>query len=538
MKKFLILALSLCLLLTVQVLAEENETIIHLSDDIITVNGQAIIETPGAPVYLARQVETHEDVSPELQGLVNRVITITAAGTYHFSGTAGDAQIAVRAGNEDSVRLILDDIHLTCRTSAAIAVYSAHDPRKPGQYGVTIELAENSRNFITGSHTSAATEEEAEFDGAIGSQVSLGFEGNGQLTVDADNEGVEVAYGHMTINGGTFHITACDDPLNVSEDGVGVLTVNDGFLYSAVKPLAGGEGDGIDSNGSIIFNGGTAINLAHPTSQDGGIDSDMGSIINGGVIVGAGNMYDPIESDSQQLFMMLEFAQETDDLIVVTDEKGNPVFAYDFPYDYMYIAFSTPDLKEGVYHVYLGGEIEGEAQNGLYTADAIRSYVPGLQMKHGEGNAQQRMITPMGGMEGSMIPAPEMNGIQELPANPRPNDRKGMMNAWGGLNLNELLADTDLNELLKGKDLNQLLTGFALTDLLTEEQIAAHLDDADPAMPEIMGGMGPGGMGGNMFGGMGGFRGMASSAEVATVEFVLSRENTGFTNVMAASENP
>ena len=60
--------------------------------------------------------------------------------------------------------------------------------------------------------------------------MSLGFEGSGSLTVEADNEGVEVKYGHMTINGGTFHITAGDDPLNVSEDGVGVLTMNDGYV--------------------------------------------------------------------------------------------------------------------------------------------------------------------------------------------------------------------------------------------------------------------------------------------------------------------
>ena len=135
----------------------------------------------------------------------------------------------------------------------------------------------------------------------------------------------------MTINGGVFDIQSGDDPLNVSEDGVGVLTMNDGYVYSAVKNLPGGEGDGIDSNGWIIFNGGTAINLAHPSSQDGGIDSDKGSSINGGLIVGAGNMYDAIEADSKQLFMMLEFAESTDDLVVVTDKAGHPVFAYDSP---------------------------------------------------------------------------------------------------------------------------------------------------------------------------------------------------------------
>ena len=375
MKKLLAMLLALCLLLSLASAETAGETRIALGD-VITVNGEAIPEDASAPVYLARVTEKHGDVPAELMGLENRVVTIAEAGVYRLSGTAADVQIAVRAGAEDDVRLILDGVDITCRTSSAIAVYSARDPRVEGEYGVVIELAEGSENLVTGSHTVRIGETDTKLDGAICSLVSLGFEGSGSLTVEADNEGVEVKFGHMTINGGVFHITAGDDPLNVSEDGVGVLTMNGGYVYSAVRNAPGGEGDGIDSNGRIVFNGGTAINLAHPTSQDGGIDSDMGSTINGGLIVGAGNMYDPIEADSAQLFMMLEFTESTDDLLVVTDAEGQPVFAYDFPHDYMYIAFSTPDLVEGAtYHVFLGGEIQGEQQDGLYTS--ITAYTPG-----------------------------------------------------------------------------------------------------------------------------------------------------------------
>lgn len=530
MKKLLSLALTLCMLIIPSAHAAEAETVILLADDQITVDGSAITEDTAAPIHLTRIIETHEDVPEALKDVENRVVTITDGGVYRISGTATDLQIAVKAVSDDEVRLILDNVDITCRTASAIAVYSAHDPRTAGAYGVTIELADGSDNKITGSHN-AAEDPDPEFDGAIGSQVSLGFEGSGSLTVDADNEGVEVAAGHMTINGGVFLIASCDDPLNVSEDGVGVLTVNDGYLYSAVKPLDGGEGDGIDSNGWIVFNGGTAINLAHPASSDGGIDSDMGSSINGGVIVGAGNMYDPIESTSQQLFMMLEFGQATNDLVVVTDAQDNPVFAYDFPHDYMYIAFSTPDLKEGeTYHVYLGGEIQGEQQDGLYTS--ITAYTPGTRMQHGEGNAAQRMD----------MQAPDMGEMPEMPAGgfggqapDMPQDGSFDMNAYmtalNQLDLNELLKDADLNELLKGKDLNSLLTGFAITDLLTDEQIKAVFGDMDVSMLD-MGGRSRGFGGG--FGGMGGPRGMESSADVATTDFILTRENTGFTNVVAA----
>lgn len=507
-----------CMLFLLGCAAAEAETLIQLGETIL-VNGQPISEEEGAAVYLARVTETHSDVPAELQGLENRAVTIAKGGVYRLCGTGKDVQIAVRAGEEDDVRLILDGAEITCRTSSAIAVYSARDPRTAGEYAVAIELAAGSENRVAGSHTVSMTETDIKLDGAVCSLVSLGIEGDGSLDVDADNEGIEVKFGHMTINGGVLDIRSGDDPLNVSEDGVGVLTMNDGYVFSSVKNAPGGEGDGIDSNGWIVFNGGTAINLAHPSSQDGGIDSDMGSRINGGVIVGAGNMYDPIESDSAQLFMMLQFAEATDDLLVVTDAAGTPVFAYDFPYDYMYIAFSTPELQEGeTYHVYLGGQIEGEKMNGLYSD--ITAYEPGRQMVHGAGNAAQHM-------PGSMTPPEGAAPMQEPGAPEGGRDPwRDTVNALAALDLNEVLKDADLNEVLKDVDLNDLLTGLSITQLLTEEQIAQYLGEVDPAVLNMAAQRDRG------FD-RGGRRGLESSAETATADFTLTRATTGFTNISA-----
>ena len=513
MKRLCVILLALGLLLGAAA-AEAEETVILISDNGITVNGEDITEDGSAPVYLSFVNETHEDVPDSLRDVTNRVVNLAAAGAYRISGTATDVQLAVRAGEGNAVHLILDGAALTCRTAPAILCLSALETAEPGAYGMTIELADGSDNHVTGSHT-ARDEVGMKYDGAIDSMVSLGFVGGGSLTVDADNEGIEVKYGHLTIDGGVFHIAACDDPVNVSEDGVGVLTFNNGYLFSEVKNLEGGEGDGIDSNGSIVFNGGTAINLAHPASMDSGIDSDMGSYINGGVIVGAGNMYDPIDSGSAQLFMMLEFAQKTQDLLVVTDTQGTPVFAYDFPYDYTYIAFSTPALREGeTYHVYLGGEIEGEVQDGLYTS--IASYTPGTLMQHGGDAAQQSS------MNGGMPQPPDEGGAPDFD-----KARPDMPDI--GVDLNEILQGRDLNELLEGKDLNGLLTGFSLTDILTEEEIAQYLGNVDLSAFDRMGGRGMGG-----FGGMGGRQGMTSSAETGTADFTLTRDHTGFTNIVTA----
>jgi len=354
--------------------ASGNETCILLGADEITVDGKAITQDAAENVCLAFSTESHEDVPDALAGIENRIITITDSGVYRISGKAQDAQIAVRADAQDEVHIILDGADISCRTAPAVAVYTAADTRIPGEYGVTIELAEGTQSVITGSHTEKTEEHDVKLSGAITSLVSLGFEGSGFLNVVADNEGIEVKNGHMTFNGGNVIVTSGDDPLNASEDGVSVITVNDGTLHLQVSPEEGGEGDGMDSNGAIVINGGAVSSFAHPSSMDSGIDSDLGCTINGGIVLGAGNMYDEISADSAQLFMALQFARKTEEMIVITDIEGAFVGFCESNQGYTSFVFSFPDLKEGDYHLWLGGEITIE--------DGKAVYLPGIQLQH------------------------------------------------------------------------------------------------------------------------------------------------------------
>lgn len=413
MRRFAACMLVMALFLMSSCLAE-TETSILLGEN-ITVNGAAISEDAAAAVYLSRRVETHEDVPDEYSGIENRVITITEGGTYRVSGAAEDLQLRVDAGTDDQVRIILDDAAISCRTAPGIAVISATDPRKAGEYGVTIELADG-ESHVSGSHTEKTEDEDVKLSGAITSLVSLGFEGSGNLFVNGDNEGIEVKNGHMTFNGGHISVTSGDDPVNASEDNVSVITMNAGSLSLAVSPEAGGEGDGMDSNGAIVINGGTLVSYAHPESMDSGIDSDLGCIINGGTVFAAGNMYDEISADSAQLFMVLQFAQKFDETIVITDANGVPVASCDAIRQNAVI--SSPELKEGDYYLYLGGEFSRQ--------DGEEVYIPGKQLQHsgsfGGGFGPGGMMRPEM-FEGFAFP----EGMPEMPRGfEAPEDMPGM----------------------------------------------------------------------------------------------------------------
>ena len=115
-------------------------------------------------------------------------------------------------------------------------------------------------------------------------------------------------------------------------------------------------------------------------------------------------------------------------------------------------------------------------------------------------------------------------------------DRIAYEQALEKLDLNELLKDADLNALLKELDLNKLLDAYNVTDLLTDEQLAQYFGNIN--LSDVSGssrGFGRGGMGGGFsgFGGRFGPRNLESSSDVATADFMLSKDSTGFTNVQA-----
>ena len=168
-----------------------------------------------------------------------------------------------------------------------------------------------------------------------------------------------------------------------------MTTVNGGTLH--IIPGLGAEGDGIDSNGYLVINGGTVVASANPAS-DAGLDSDMGSFINGGTVVALGSTMDWAESDSNQVTMNLQFSQyqSSGSAIVVTKEDGTVIFAYDPSEDevlgenmrqYMGAVISCPAFTRGeTYQLWLDGTVTGTETGGVYTS--VTAYSGGTQMQY------------------------------------------------------------------------------------------------------------------------------------------------------------
>ena len=406
MKKF-----SLGLILTFLfsmgiVLAMPNQAYydIVLSDDAITVNGETISEDSTSYIYWSQNMDnggtSDEALAANLK--VDDVINIKAPGVYRFTGTLTSGQIAVDTNViKGTVEIILAGASITCADGPAIVAYNVNT-KTAENCNVIIKTEKDTESYVYGARVKTSvigwsdqdkivyniekgTNDEGQYfeqykyDGAISSDITLTFEGEGTLRFESGREGIEVK-GDVIINSGNYVFNTDEDGINACLDGESVIEINGGNILVATKK-EGPQGDGIDSNGYLRINGGNVYSFANPTTGDSGIDSDLGIFINGGNVVATGNMYDMIEMDSKQDFILIPFNEKISEgtLITVVDEKDEPIIAFESERDYTILTLSNPGLRKGNYTVYKGGTIEGEATNGLYTK--ITAYTKGEKVE-------------------------------------------------------------------------------------------------------------------------------------------------------------
>ena len=388
-------------------------TVISVSDTAVTVDGAPAGTDASAAVYTANDIIYYEsgkdftygegvadDAHSAAEAAAHTVIHITQPGTYSLSGAISRGQIAVDLGEdaeddpEAVVTLILDGLDITCEVAPAIIfnnVYECGDSDAETAArnvdttaaGANVIIADGAENNVSGAYVARIYDPDSvelnedgtevaeakklhKYDAAFYSKMSMnvsgGEENTGVLNINAVNEGLDSEL-HLTINGGNINNVSGNDGINTNEDNVSVTTINGGVVTISVTG-ATGEGDGIDSNGWLVINGGTVIAEACAFSGDAGIDSDMGIHIIGGTVIATGHMLDRIE-DGGQTYAVFNFTQKLsgDSEIRLLDSTGNALMTRNIQNDYSILIYSSPELVPGTYALY-SGETQLAAQSG------------------------------------------------------------------------------------------------------------------------------------------------------------------------------
>lgn len=405
MKKILVCILAVVLLFAGCSTAKTSKiegVQINLSDNKITVDGKEISNDNAQAVYSANDIVfylegqdfkygegTKDDEHSQAEADEHTVVHITKPGRYVLSGELSAGQIAVDLGEEAEtdpnavVTLILNGVDITCTVAPAVIFYNVYEcgvadaetatkDVDTSKAGANVIVADGTENNINGSYVariykSVELNEEGtevvdskklhKYDAAFYSKKTMnvngGEKGDGVLNIKAENEGLDSEL-HLTINGGNINITAGNDGINTNEDNVSVTTVNGGNLNIFCDGSTG-EGDGIDSNGWLVINGGSVVAQACATSGDAGIDSDMGIYLNGGSVVASGNMLDKI-AGGDQTYAVFSFAtrQVGDSKYYLKNSESKTVGEYAPTNDFTYLLVAGDELVAGDYTFWQG----------------------------------------------------------------------------------------------------------------------------------------------------------------------------------------
>uniref|UniRef100_UPI004025DD42 carbohydrate-binding domain-containing protein n=1 Tax=Roseburia inulinivorans TaxID=360807 RepID=UPI004025DD42 len=209
-----------------------------------------------------------DGITGETDGVAinGQTVTITAEGTYIFSGTLSEGQIVVDADNA-KVQIVFDNVDITCASSAAVYVKSAEK--------VFVTLAEGSQNTLRNTDEYVAIDDN-NIDAVIFAKSDLTLNGTGSLTiVSAEGYGI-VSKDDLKITGGTYDITAAGHALSGKDsvriaDGTFILTAEKdgihaenaddeekGYIYIADGDFTiTSDGDGMDASNIVQIEDGT-----------------------------------------------------------------------------------------------------------------------------------------------------------------------------------------------------------------------------------------------------------------------------------------
>ncbi|MFC2495379.1 MAG: carbohydrate-binding domain-containing protein [Candidatus Absconditicoccaceae bacterium] len=212
----------------------------------------------------------------------------------------------------------------------------------------------------------------------------------GEVSISAGSDGAE-AYKTITINGGTLNIlksyegleseviTINDGEISIvsSDDGINIsdssstssegMMHRDGTASGRILTINGGKitidarADGLDSNGAIEMNGGTAVVFGPTDNGNAALDYDETFTVNGGTLLafGSNGMAMNVSNGNQNSVLIgLSNQQSASTKFSLVDSNGNTIFEATPTKAWSSVVVSTAGLKLNSEYRYLVDGVE------------------------------------------------------------------------------------------------------------------------------------------------------------------------------------
>ncbi len=193
----------------------------------------------------------------------------------------------------------------------------------------------------------------------------------GYIDISNSYEGIEG--NNVVIEGGTVRLYASDDGINAAggrdQSGFGGFFGQDRFgggsdsslLISGGIIYVNADGDGVDSNGTLIVAGGELYIAGPENSANGALDYETDGQITGGIVVATGNsgMAMNFGNTSTQGSILVSVPSQTAGAeITVRDEDGKTLITYVAESFFNSVVVSCPEMVQGGTYTILAGDSE------------------------------------------------------------------------------------------------------------------------------------------------------------------------------------
>ena len=177
--------------------------------------------------------------------ITENTVTIKEEGTYILSGSLSNGMVIVEAEDTDKIQLVLNGVSISSSQSAALYVRSADKV-----YVTTVSGTENSLEH-SGTYTAI---DENNIDAAVFSKSDLTFNGEGMLTVTAQEGHGIVSKDDLVLTSGTYVITSASHGISGKDS---VRIANGSYTIVSGKDGIHGENTEDSSLGFVYLAGGT-----------------------------------------------------------------------------------------------------------------------------------------------------------------------------------------------------------------------------------------------------------------------------------------